>query len=97
MKAIKTTAITLLVVLTVPLTASFINSFCSPDTEIVFCETPNEEEQKDEREIDALEEYLLGEHPIKTIIQAKPLLYSFRGKSFIDIVTDIVTPPPEQV
>ena len=95
MKLFKITAVTLLLVLSTPLVISFVSAFYSQNTEIVFCETSSEEEQKDQRETDDIEECLLGEHLVQETRVPKVLSYSFMGKSFIDIVTDIVTPPPE--
>lgn len=98
MKIIKIVAITLMFVITAPTVYSAISSFYDVECELLCCEKTTEEEQKEnknEKELDDLEEYLLSENETLSELQCKVFFYSFRGKQFIDIVSDIITPPPE--
>lgn len=95
MKLIKIVALALLFVITMPTVVSVFSSFYTIDCELLSCEKPTEEESESEKDIDDLEEYLVSqtEHVAKHhyVICG----YSFRGKHFIDVVSDIITPPPE--
>ena len=98
MRIIKIVAFTLLFVLTAPTIVSAISSFYNIDCELVCCEKPTEEEKeekKSEKEIDDIEEYLLSENEFLSKLNYINCTYSFDGKHFVDIVSDIVTPPPE--
>lgn len=98
MRIIKIVAITLMLVIAAPSVVSAISSFYTFDCELLCCEKPTEEEQKEnksEKDFDDLEEYLLSKDKELSELNNENFLYSFRGKHFIDIVTDIVNPPPE--
>lgn len=98
MRIFKIVAIALLFVIAVPTVVSTISSFYNIDCELLCCEKQAEEEKeenKTEKEIDDLEEYLLSENEFLSQANFTNCSYSFRGKHFIDIVSDIVTPPPE--
>ena len=98
MKMMKTVAITLLVVLTIPTIISTVSSFYNVDCELLCCEKPTEEEKKEnksEKDFDDLEETLFSENEANSLTQSNTHSYSFGGISFIDIVSDIITPPPE--
>jgi hypothetical protein len=99
MRIIKIVAITLMFVLTVPTIISAISSFYDVNCELISCEKATEEEKeesKSEKDFDDLEEYLLSQTEYLSEYHKDICLYSFRGKHFIDIVSDIVTPPPEE-
>tara|TARA_B110000285_G_scaffold203419_1_gene239500 strand:- start:333 stop:629 length:297 start_codon:yes stop_codon:yes gene_type:complete len=96
MKIIKIVGLTLLLVIAAPTIISVISSFYNVNCELVCCEKQTEEEKnesKSEKDIDGLEEPLLSASLIER--HCNVCVYSFRGKRFIDIVSDIVTPPPE--
>lgn len=95
MRIMKAVAIILLFAITVPTIVSAISSFYNVDSELICCEKPTEEEKeenKSEKDIDDLEEYPLLENKILSQLISEVNTYSFRGKHFIDIVSDIVTP-----
>ena len=98
MKILKIFAIMLLLVLTIPEAASIISPFIDVDCELVCCEKPTEEEQKEnksEKDFDDLEEFLLSNNHQLTEVQHSICFYTFDRKCFSDITTDIVTPPPK--
>jgi len=99
MKIIKIVGLTLLLVIAAPTIISVISSFYNINCELVCCEKQTEEEEKNEnkseKDIDGLEEHLLSETASLIERHCNVCVYSFRGKHFIDIVSDIVTPPPE--
>ena len=98
MKIIKIVTLALLFVITAPTILSAISSFYDIDCELICCENSTEEEKKEkksEKELDDLEEYLLSRAAALSEQNFDICIYSFGGKHFIDIVSDIVTPPPE--
>jgi uncharacterized protein YxeA len=98
MKIFKIVAIILLLVIITPTIISAFSSFYTLDCEFVSCEKTTEkenEENKSEKDVDDLEEYLISKTEYITEQHSAFLAYSFRGKHFIDIVSDIVNPPPE--
>jgi len=98
MKIIKLVGLTLLLVIAAPNIISVISSFYNINCELVCCEKQTEEEKKEnksERSIDDLEEYILSTTTSLSEIHCTVCVYSFRGKPFIEIVSDIVNPPPE--
>ena len=98
MKTIKIIAVTLLFVVTAPTVVSAISSFYNIDCTFLCCEKPTEEEKKEnksEKEIDDIEEYTLSKFSHFSSNTYNVCSYPFEGRSFIDIVSDIVTPPPE--
>ena len=98
MKIIKIVGLTLLLVIAAPTIISVISSFHNVNCELVCCEKQTDEEKnerKSEKDIDGLEESLLSETASLIERHCNVCAYSFRGKRFIDIVSAIVTPPPE--
>ena len=98
MRILKIVSIFLLFLLTAPTIISAISSIYTIDCELLCCEKTTEEEKqenKSEKDFDDLEETLLSENQTKSELQYNICTYSFKGVSFIDIVSDIVTPPPE--
>ncbi len=98
MRIIKIVAISLLFLITAPTLVSVISSIYDVESSLVCCEKPVEEEseeKKSQKELDDLEEYLLSKNEFLSQANFMNCSYSFRGKHFIDIVSDIVTPPPE--
>ena len=85
-------------VLIVPTIISAISSFYNVDCDLISCEKPTEEEKeenKSEKDIDDLEEYILNQGEYYSEYKNSFFSYSFSGKHFIDIVSDVITPPPE--
>lgn len=100
MKIIKIVGLTLLLVIAAPTIISFISSFYNINCELVCYEKQTKEEKnesKSEKDIDDLEEYLLSTTVTLSEIHCNVCVYSFRGKHFIDIVSEIVNPPPELI
>ena len=98
MNFIKVVAITLLFLIVAPTITNVIATFYSVESEFVCCEKQAEEEKeenKSKEEIDDIEEYILTENKALSAQKNRPGPYTFRGKHFIDIVSDIITPPPE--
>ena len=78
-----------------PVFVHTISSFIEREA-IVLSLEETEEESKKEKDFDDLEEYLLSQKEELSQLNNKSLLYSFNGKYFIHIVSDIITPPPER-
>lgn len=98
MRIIKVVALTLLFIITAPTVVNTISSFYNIDSEFVCCEKQTEEEKKEnksEKELDDIEEYLLSENKFLSQINYISCSYTFGGKHFTDIVSDIIIPPPE--
>ncbi len=99
MKILKAVSIMMLLILTIPEAVSIISPFVDVSSELLICENSTEEEQKEsnsEKDFDDLEEYLLLENGLYSEKYSLISLQYFYDNTIVNIVTDVVTPPPKQ-
>jgi len=97
MNFLKVVGIALLFLMLTPTIVNTVASFYSLECELLCCEQAEEEKEENntKKEIDDIEECLLSQNNFLYSLNNSICSYSFHGKHFIDIVSDIITPPPE--